>query len=199
MPVLHAAILAAGRSQRFGAPKMLAQIDGEPMLRSIVATVRSVLGEHHDIVLGPQASALRLVDACKLDPAHVRYNEDAALGLSSSLKLAVELAPESAAGLLIVLGDQPGVSAQDLRELIALWESSPQVPAAAAYGDTLGAPCILPRALFAAVKDLQGDRGAQALLRALPKINTLAMPLAAHDIDTPADLERWQHRSKISI
>lgn len=175
---------------------MLAQIGGEPMLRRIVATVRSVLGERYDVVLGPRLAAAQIVDACQLDPAHVRYNDDAALGLSTSLKLAVAVTPVSAAGLLVVLGDQPGVRALDLENLIALWESRPHVPAATAYEGVLGAPCILPRAFFPAIEALQGDRGAQAMLRALPEVGTLAMPLAAHDIDSPADLERWQRLSQ---
>jgi molybdenum cofactor cytidylyltransferase len=88
-----------------------------------------------------------------------------------------------------MLGDTPFLTASDLRQLIDAWRISPEVPAAAAYDGTIGAPCILPRALWPEIETLEGDRGAGAWLKARRIangiLNLVAMPKAAHDIDHP--------------
>lgn len=194
LPTVHAAVLAAGLSRRFGSPKMLAPIGGQPMLRRVVDVVEAVVGDRYHIVLGVPAAhptAALIIETCALDTRRILYNVQAPSGLASSLALAVDSAPDSAAGLLVVLGDQPGICSDELRQLIDLWQRTPQVTVAARYADVIGAPCLLPRTLFGAVRNLQGDRGAQALLKSLPALNSIEIPSAAFDIDTTADLERW--------
>jgi molybdenum cofactor cytidylyltransferase len=93
--------------------------------------------------------------------------------------------------LLITLLDQPLVTAKEVRQLIEVWASAPDRPAAAEYADgQVGAPCVLPSHWFSAISQLQGDRGANALLRASEDVLRVPMPSAAHDVDTPDDLAR---------
>jgi molybdenum cofactor cytidylyltransferase len=88
-----------------------------------------------------------------------------------------------------MLGDTPFLTASELRRLIDAWRISPEVPAAAAYDGTIGAPCIFPRSVWPDIETLEGDHGAGAWLKARRAasgpITLVAMPMAAHDIDRP--------------
>jgi CTP:molybdopterin cytidylyltransferase MocA len=89
-----------------------------------------------------------------------------------------------------MLGDTPYITADDLRRLLDAWQATPDTPAAAGYDGTVGAPCILPRAVWPEVMTLGGDRGAGAWLRArvvhgLP-VSRTSIQGAARDIDHPS-------------
>ena len=90
---------------------------------------------------------------------------------------------------MLLLADQPLVSADDLRRLAGTWRKQPQYIAAALYSGTTGVPAIFPRSLFQALLQLRGDAGARALLRRnTDRVVRVPMPSAAIDIDTPEDL-----------
>jgi molybdenum cofactor cytidylyltransferase len=98
-------------------------------------------------------------------------------------------APLDARGALIALADQVAVTADDLRRLVARWEQQPDRMVAAQYADTIGVPAIFPVDLFRELAELQGDRGARAVLARYPeRVIGVPMPSAAQDVDTPADL-----------
>jgi molybdenum cofactor cytidylyltransferase len=90
---------------------------------------------------------------------------------------------------LVMLGDTPYITADDLRRLIEAWSASSETPAAAAYDGTIGAPCILPRAVWQELMTLEGDRGAGAWFRARHAKGVAAISVsivnAAWDIDMP--------------
>ena len=60
---LHAAILAAGPSSRFGSPKQLVRLSGAPVLHQLIANAGFVVGQSVTVILGANArevaSALR--------------------------------------------------------------------------------------------------------------------------------------------
>lgn len=97
--------------------------------------------------------------------------------------------PDAPTAALVLLGDTPYITADDLRRLIEAWSASPETPAAAAYDGTIGAPCILPRAVWEELMTLEGDRGAGAWFRARHAKGVAATSVsivnAACDIDIP--------------
>ena len=93
-----------------------------------------------------------------------------------------------ARGAPIALADQVAVTADDLRRLVTRWEQRPDRIVAAQYAGTTGVPAIFPVDLFGELAELQGDRGARALLsRYADRVVAVPMPSAAQDVDTPAD------------
>jgi molybdenum cofactor cytidylyltransferase len=98
-------------------------------------------------------------------------------------------APETVAAL-ILLADQPLVTAEHLRQLRALL--SPDCSAVAAeYSGSPGVPAIFQRSAFPALLTLSPESGAKQLLRTLgDRVRRLPMPEAAADIDTPEDYAR---------
>lgn len=185
---LHVMLLAAGSSSRFGAPKQLADVAGRPMLARTLDAV-SQLERRHAVTVVLGANAERLEPLVRAAAANVAFNPDHALGLASSIRVGLAQAPFDARGALITLADQVAVTADDLRQLVSRWEQQPDRIVAAQYAGTIGVPAIFPIDLFRELAELQGDRGARAvLLRHPERVIAVPMPSAAQDIDTPRDL-----------
>ncbi len=184
---LHAIVLAAGASSRFGSPKQLARLDGRPMLHSAVSRAVEVAGHSVTVVLGAHASTI--APLLRHSPAGVTINRNWRDGLASSIRAGVASVTGAADGVLLMLGDQPNVSAEDLRRLVGAWRAAPQSLAAAQYGATTGVPAVIPRWCFAELAALSGDRGAQLLMhRHTDRLIRVRMPSAALDVDRPEDL-----------
>ena len=184
---LYALILAAGASRRFGSPKQLVRIDGRPMLHAAVSRAVEVVGHSVSVVLGAHAG--ELAPLLSHSPASIVINRDWEQGMSSSIRAGIARIPGSVDGLLIMLCDQPSVTGEDLRRLVATWRRQPDYAAAAQFGATTGAPAIFPRWLFRELAELRGDRGAGTLLqRHADRVVRVLIAAAALDVDTPEDL-----------
>ena len=134
---LHALILAAGASRRFGSPKQLVRIDGRPMLHAVVSRAVEVAGHSVSVVLG--AHAAELAPLLSHSPAGIVINRDWEQGMSSSIRAGLARLPGTADGVMILLVDQPSVTTEDLRRLVGAWRRQPDYLVAAQYGTTTGA------------------------------------------------------------
>jgi len=187
-PALHAIVLAAGASTRFGSPKQLVRLQGRPLLHLAVARAVEVAGQAVTVVLG--AHAAELAPLLRHTPASVLINRDWEEGLGSSIRAGIARAGGTGCeGALIVLADQAAITAEDLRRLVTAWRRQPHLIIAAQYGTITGVPAIFPREDFSALSGLRGDQGARSLLHSRGD-RVLRVPLAsaAIDIDTPEDL-----------
>ncbi|MEW6046176.1 MAG: nucleotidyltransferase family protein [Bacillota bacterium] len=198
---LWAVVLAAGQARRMGGiPKPLIPVDGEPMVRRVLRRALEV-ADRAAVVVGFSAEQ---VEAAVFDLGSPRIvivrNPRFAEGMSTSLKAGIGALPPEAAGALVMLADQPGVSVDSLRLLKNAWRR-PLGPSAACpvvacrYPDgNPGPPCILGRAIWGKLAALEGDRGArQVLARLGPWIHAVEAPVEElADIDTPADLAAWR-------
>ena len=184
---LYAVVLAAGASTRFGSVKQLVRIAGRPLLHIAVTRAAEVTGNALIVVLG--SGAVELAPLLKHSPGSVVVNHDWREGLASSIRTGVARLPAACSGVMLLLADQPAVTADDLRRLAGTWRKQPQHIAAALYGGACGVPAIFPRSSFRALSELRGDAGARALLRRnSDRIVRVPMPSAAVDVDTPEDL-----------
>ncbi len=184
---VHALVLAAGGSTRFGSPKQLVRIDGRPMLHTVVARATEIAGSQVTVVLG--AHARELAPLLSHSTAAVVINREWESGMASSIRAGVGALGGAAEGLLILLADQPAVSGEDLRRLLLAWRRHPDGIAAATYAGTVGVPAIFPRWTFSELQQLRGDRGAQLLLRRhVDRVTRVPMSTAGVDIDRPEDL-----------
>jgi len=186
-PGLHAAILAAGPSTRFGSPKQLVRLEGGLVLHRAVANAASVAGHSVTVVLG--AHAREVAPALRLSSASVVLNRDWAEGLASTIRAAVRGTPPRCEALLLLLADQAAVSGEDLRRLFAAWRRHPVLIAAALHGGAPGLPAIFPRWAFTDLLELRGDRDpGQVLRRNVDRVVRVPMPNAGLALDTPEDL-----------
>lgn len=187
-----AVILAAGRGSRFaGAPKMLAELDGRPLVRHAadaaaaagLAPVVAVLGHEGDAV----AAALAGLDIVLVrNPAY-------ADGLSTSLRAGFAALPVASEAAVVLLGDMPRVAAPLVSRLAGAWTEAGR-PAALVptFAGRRGNPVVLSAALAPEIARLAGDAGAGPLLRGRADVVEIALddPAVALDVDTADALER---------
>jgi molybdenum cofactor cytidylyltransferase len=188
-------ILAAGRATRFGSSKVLASLDGRPLLQHVIDRVGAAGIDDLVVVLGSDAAAAE--DAVTWPPSTSRVvNLDPGRGLSSSLALGAAAAlartPQPEA-LLIALGDQPRV---DPAVIAALLATDPghavAVPSYPTGADPN--PVLVRRAAFGLLHEVAGDRGLRPILARHPEL-VVEVPVngANPDVDTPADLAGLAH------
>lgn len=181
-------ILAAGQARRMGRPKQLLAWKDTTLLGHAVAGARSVASAAVFVVTGayrPQVEAH--VHALGVPAIHnPRYAE----GLGTSIAAAAAYllqSPERYREVLLLLADQPAVTADHLRSLIEHCRAGRCV-AATAYPQGAGVPAAFPRSTFAALQNLGGDAGARELLNGDVYSVVLVAPQAPlFDIDTPED------------
>lgn len=185
---LHAIILAAGDSRRYGTPKQLAPWHGGTLLQHAITQAMAVCHPAVTVVLGARAETIH---ASLPDRGiEVVHNPDWREGMASSIRAGIAALPDRAEAALIMLCDQPMISETSLSALAQRWRQNPQSIVASRYNGTHGVPAVFPRAFFAELLALRGDRGARQVMNAHPqRLETLPLPEAGVDIDTPADLQ----------
>ena len=105
--MIAAVILAAGESQRFGTPKQLAVLRGQPLLAQVVAaTAANDRLDQVVIVLGHEAEQI----SSRVDFGRGRPVDcpDWARGMSASLRCGLQAVREADVAVLL-LGDEPDV------------------------------------------------------------------------------------------
>ncbi len=190
-PRITALVLAAGQGRRFGAAgnKLLAELDGSPLVRRAVETALGSKLWKTIVVTGHDSAAVETALAGL--PVAFAHNPDFVEGLATSLRAGLEAAAD-ADGVLVLLGDMPGVSAGIISTLVdAFGQARSSLAVVPTCDGRRGNPVLLARAIFPAVKTLQGDEGARRLLSEIPGVLEVAVDDDAVlvDVDRPADLD----------
>lgn len=187
-------VLAAGQGTRFGPEsKLLARIDGEPMVRRVAAAALAAGLDPVLAVTGHRAEGV----AAALDGLDIRTvpNPAHAEGLSTSLRAGLDVLPGEVEAAIVLLGDMPLVAPGTIRALAASFDGRPAAIVPTFEGGR-GNPVLLAARLFPDLRRLTGDSGAGALLRARDDVAELALddPAILADIDTEAALRLWTSR-----
>lgn len=184
-------ILAAGASSRLGQPKQLIPFRGRSLLRHAAETALGSLGRPVVVVLGALAGRLELELAGL--PVVVVNNPQWEEGMASSIRAGLAaVAPESEAAI-IMLCDQPLLSARFLDQLVSAHQTTGRGIVAAAYGGSAGVPALFSRSYFAELATLSGSRGAKHLIASHDEDTAqIPFPDASLDIDRPEDLAQLQ-------
>ena len=191
---VSAVILAAGGSTRLGQPKQLLRLKGsdETLLERAARLAEEAGAGPIFVVLGADAEAIqRAVD---LSNCVVLLNPEWREGMASSLRVGIgavmEQAP-AASGALLMVCDQPALTAEHICKLLASHQSEPEILAASRYAGRAGVPVVTPRVVFPALLTLTGDQGAQAIFgRSGLRIKEIEFAGGEWDIDTEEDLRR---------
>lgn len=190
---LHVLVLAAGASTRLGEPKQLVMLNGRPALHRVVSNAVSLAGGSVTVVLGAHAKDLTRLLAHS--PASIVVHRGWEEGLGSSIRFGVSMLPPACEAVLLLLGDQVAVTADDLRRLESAWRGETSVIAASTYANAVGVPAIFPHICFSELAELRGDHGARKILeRNDYRLVRVPMPNAAIDLDTPEDLAALTRR-----
>ncbi|EMA49669.1 nucleotidyltransferase family protein [Halococcus thailandensis] len=189
-PPVVGVLLAAGGSSRFGERnKLLAEIDGEPLVRRAARTLLDSRVSRVVAVLGHQSSAVR--DAlADFDVAFVA-NDAYKQGLSTSVERGARAAADSDADAAIFLpGDMPFVESATVNLLVDCFAGGVADAVAAAYDGQRGNPVLFGADHFDALCAVDGDVGGRDILLDDGVLLETDDVGVVTDIDTQDDLER---------
>jgi molybdenum cofactor cytidylyltransferase len=176
-------VLAAGSSRRLGVPKQLLPYGDTTVLGATVDLARRAGFEQLIITLGGSAEAVR--DAVWMDGADVVAVDDYGTGCSASLRVALERVDPQAAGIVLMLGDQPRMALATVRRIIAAGPGTDIT--VCRYADGIGHPFWLSRHVFGDLSQLHGDKGVWKLVQSgRHRVSEIAVQGPA-----PLDVDTW--------
>lgn len=188
--MLSAVVLAAGEATRFGDTKQVRELDGKPLVQHAVdAAAGAGLGEIV-VVVGHDAGRVRA--ALRLPPSgRVVENPRYAEGLATSLAAGLDACDPASEGAVVLLADQPGVTARHVRLLADAFRRTGAWLVRLRFRDGPG-PALLSRAAWDEARALSGDVGARALIERHPErvVEVRVDAPAPPDVDRPEDLAR---------
>lgn len=186
-------ILGAGASQRLGPPKQLLPFRGATMLGWVVQQAGRAAGlDELVVVLGRAADQIR--EQVDFGAARVVENPVFTEGCASSYRAGISaLNPESAA-MMIILGDQPGVTPEIIDTAAAEWRRRESLIALCSYQGRKGHPLIFARSMFEQLANLHGDKAAWKLVDA----NAAAVQEVPFSLPFPDDINTAQDYEQLT-
>ncbi len=197
-PRIGALLLAAGQSRRMGRlNKLLAEVDGAPMVVHAAKTLLASRASPVVVVLGHQPEeVLAALDGLDVIPVH---NPDFGEGLSTSLRVALSALPDEADGAVVALGDMPGVTPADIDALIEAFDPyHGRAICVPVHDGKRGNPVLWSRRFFGDMGSVAGDVGARHLIgENSDQVFEVVRdnPGVLIDLDTPEALARHRGRA----
>jgi molybdenum cofactor cytidylyltransferase len=180
-------VLGAGGSKRLGRPKQLLPYGDRTLLEHTLDTARACNFNQLVVPIGGAADEVR--ERVDLTGAEVVVNYAYGSGCSSSIAAALSAVDPRCEVLVLMLGDQPGVTPATVQTLLDGRGDAPL--AVCRYDDGRGHPLAFDRSVFAQLADLHGDKGVWRLLdeRAGDVVDVPIAGPVPLDVDTPEDYE----------
>ena len=184
--IVAAVVLAAGSSRRLGRPKQLLAYRGATLLDATLATARSAGLAQVVVALGGASDAVR--ERVDLSGADVVVNPDFGDGCATSIRSALRAVRDDADGLVLLLGDQPGVVPATIDRLVA--GAGDHAVGVCEYDDALGHPLWFRRGMFDRLSSLHGDKAVWKLVDAGDDVATVRVRTRVpRDVDTSEDYQ----------
>jgi len=140
--MIWAIILAAGESKRMGRPKMLLPLGEKTIVETVVGTALGSSVDKVLVVLGAERN--RIDRLLKPFPVETVFNPDFHSGMLSSVRAGFAALPDGVEAAVVLLGDQPFVSAGVIDRLCAAQAVSPGCILIPVCGDSRGHPVLIP-------------------------------------------------------
>jgi molybdenum cofactor cytidylyltransferase len=189
---VSAILLAAGRSQRMGAPKPLLPLQGRPAVVRCLESLRDSGIAEIILVVNPEGGDI--VIAAKDIPARVAVNELPGSDMAASVRAGLELVNLDATGILVCLCDHPLIRPETLESMISAHSRMPGAIVIPAYRGRKGHPTLLPRFVLedlgkvATLRDVIGQHSAKITLMDVDDEGVIL------DMDTPEDYRKILER-----
>jgi molybdenum cofactor cytidylyltransferase len=187
-PQIGGLILAAGAARRFGSQKLLAPLDGRPLIQHVIDAANASSLEDIAMVVGLDGNDL----LAQLDMGRTRVvrNADPSRGMASSLQAGLRSLDQNLHAALVLLGDMPGVTTALIDELVARGRETRASAVVSIWRGRRSPPAVLHKSLWPAALALEGDIGMREVLAGLQDIVEVEVTPALGalvDVDTPED------------
>ena len=191
-PHVVGVLLAGGTSSRFGeANKLLAELDGEPVVRHAAGTLLDAGLAEVVAVLGYEADAVE--EAFTGLGLRTVGNPDYREGMAASVRRGTAAAADAGADVAVFLpGDMPAVEPGTVDSLVDAYRAGLGIALAAAHGGQRGNPVLFDRSHFEALRRVEGDTGGRSVLLDSDGAGLVETgdPGVRTDVDTRAELRR---------
>ncbi|MBK7634434.1 MAG: nucleotidyltransferase family protein [Saprospiraceae bacterium] len=172
-----------------GRPKQLLQFGGTTLLQHTVDVVKAIKVDQAMIVTGAYHD--NIIEETNIGDLFIEHNESWHEGMTSSIVCGLEgilkIAPDTDA-VLILMCDQPFLSAEILNEMIKTYHHSSKEIVQCQYGEDSGPPVLFDKSLFASIGTLKDKNGARSIIKNNPdKVAHVSFPDGRIDIDTEDD------------
>jgi molybdenum cofactor cytidylyltransferase len=202
-PRVFAIVPAAGRSRRMGAAKQLLDVDGQPMLLSVLETL--LASDLAGVMLVTHAAVARAIRNRKSRIQNSRrlfgaLNEDERSEMIDSIRIGLRAWRErerigDSDGFLVCPGDHPGITTGDHNACVVAFRETPDQIIIATRAGRRGHPIVFPASLADLVESSACDQGLHALPRTHAdrvRLVACASPGVTRDMDTLADYEQLE-------
>lgn len=172
-----------------GSPKQLLRYRGQSLIRRAAETAVESLCDRIVVVVGRDAKWMR--DELDALPVSIVENQNWRAGMSSSIRAGMEeLLENDLDAVVLMLCDQPFVTADILNDLVDTHVRTGKPIVASSYENIQGAPALFSRELFNDLCSLTADEGARRIILNHPQsVAAIMCPQGAFDVDTPDEYE----------
>jgi molybdenum cofactor cytidylyltransferase len=193
--MIHAIVLAAGRSRRMGAQKLLLPIGGQPTIARVVDALTCRLIDRIWVVIGLDGPRIQTALAGR--DLNFVTNAEAEGDMLSSVRCGLRALPEPWEAGLVVPGDQPTLTSEVVSSLVRTFQAGRGGIAVPTYHGKRGHPTLIARRHLEEMLDQHDAVGLRGLLQAHPtdvvEVETDA-PGVLDDMDRPEDYARIAQR-----
>ncbi|MDA4129355.1 MAG: nucleotidyltransferase family protein [Thaumarchaeota archaeon] len=189
-------VLGAGSGIRYGGAKQLAKFQGKFLLQNALNAANASSADYVYLILGDHSA--EILEKIQTGRAQVVFNRDYKTGIASSMKAGISNLPGDTAGAIIMVADQPQLNAKHLDLLIDKFRNSGEnrIAALSQNSDPRN-PVLIPRELFSALNQLQGDAGAREFVKKSDRLVLVEItdPNVFLDVDTKEALSDLANQS----
>ncbi|TWI58153.1 molybdenum cofactor cytidylyltransferase [Halalkalibacter nanhaiisediminis] len=148
-----------------GSPKLLLPYKNESLISQVIQQVKYSDLDNFIIVINAKVEGLlQEVQNHRVD--HFVLHEESHLGMASSIKKGLAKIPDYVAGVMFLLGDQPGMTSGEINRVLAGYKEKKNVPILqATYLGKPGHPVLFDRTIMPLLYEIEGDIGAKNILR----------------------------------
>jgi molybdenum cofactor cytidylyltransferase len=194
--MIGAVVLAAGRSQRMGQPKLILPWGDTTIIGRVVSVLATAQIDEIVVVTGGAQIAVEKI--LRDTPARTVFNPDYANGeMSSTLKVGLRAFLEKVEAALIVLGDQPQIELGVVQSVLEVYRQEAALLVVPSYQMRRGHPWIVARTFWPEIDQISPPKTLRDFLNQhQPETRFVNVNNASilQDLDMPQDYQRFRPR-----
>jgi molybdenum cofactor cytidylyltransferase len=192
--MISAIVLAAGQSKRMGQQKMLMSWGQTTVIEKVISTLAEANVKDIHVITGGNQAELKM---CLVEfDINYTYNMDFANGeMLSSVQIGLDGLGDETEAAMIVLGDQPQIKVEVVREIMARYELSHHKLIVPSYEMHRGHPWLVEKTYWQKIRNLMYPATLRNFLNAYNEdIDYLIVdsPSVIQDLDTQEDYSQYK-------
>ncbi|MGQ4833021.1 MAG: nucleotidyltransferase family protein [Candidatus Asgardarchaeia archaeon] len=189
--MISAIILAAGKSERMGQPKLILPLNGKTVIEKVVEEVKESNVEEILVVLGHNYE--KIIPYLEKEKVSFTINFFYEYGMTSSFKVGLSKVSNFAEAAILILGDQPLITSEVINEIINVYRHTSALIVSPRVGRKKAHPVLFDKKTFADILNMPQDGIIRDIVHkyALQHVTfNWSEEEILFDMDTPKDYEK---------